>query len=111
MMDCGVDVEDLDKLPHELSVLDKDGNGMVDRKEVVFMRVEESPCLLCPSLGVMFLRIDTCTVKRPSSSFVLTTLLVHTYTRKCLSAFFVLTLLVHESEQFTEWIEMRKKCH
>ncbi len=89
LMDCGVDIEDIEKLAHELKILDKDGNGMVDREEVLSMRVEESPCLLCRSIGLILLRI-------------------HTYTVRCPSAFCVLTLLVHESEQFTEWMTAKK---
>ena len=57
LMDCGVDVEDIDKLAHELSELDMDGNGQVDRNEVLSMRGEKSPSLMCPSLAVMLLRI------------------------------------------------------
>ena len=47
LMDCGVDVEDIDKLAHELSVLDKDGNGLVDREEVLSM-LDMSPLLAAP---------------------------------------------------------------
>ena len=67
LMDCGVDVEDLEKLAHELSVLDKDGNGLVDREEVLSMR-EMSACWLRPSLGAMLCRMHTYAVNCPSAS-------------------------------------------
>ena len=35
LMECGVDVEDMNALARELAELDKDGNGLVDRNEVL----------------------------------------------------------------------------
>ena len=67
LMDCGVDVEDIEKLAHELSVLDKDGNGLVDREEVLSMR-EMSACWLRPSLGAMLCHMHTYAVNCPSAS-------------------------------------------
>jgi hypothetical protein len=50
LLDCGVDHTNLAELAAEMQVLDKNGDGSVDRNEVLLLCRENSPCFDVPKL-------------------------------------------------------------
>ena len=50
LMDCRGEITDLNKLAAEMKVLDKNGDGMIDRDEVLLLCRENPPCFDVPKL-------------------------------------------------------------
>jgi hypothetical protein len=50
LKDCGVDLSNLDELAREMKVLDQNGDGTIDKREVLLPCRESPPCLDVPKL-------------------------------------------------------------